>query len=99
MTHSHPEQSSKASRSHKIIALVLLILACALAIAFQRMAEGHRVIPVETYMLAPFVLLLLAIAIVPFISSDWWGRYYPHVSFVLAAVVVGYYLFVLNNGP
>ncbi|MGZ3596932.1 MAG: sodium:proton antiporter, partial [Syntrophales bacterium] len=99
MTHSHPERSSKASRSHKIIALVLLILACALAIAFQRMAEGHRVIPVETYMLAPFVLLLLAIAIVPFISSDWWGRYYPHVSFVLAAVVVGYYLFVLNNGP
>ena len=100
MAHANPERTTTGSRfRHKIIALILLILACALAIAFQRMTEGHRVIPVETYMLVPFVLLLLAIAIVPFISSDWWGRYYPHVSFVLAAVVVVYYLFVLNNGP
>ena len=93
------EATIRKNFQHKIIALVLLILACALAIAFQRMAEGHRVIPVEAYMLAPFVLLLLAIATVPFISSASWERYYPHVSFTLAAVVVVYYIFVLNNGP
>jgi len=99
MAHANPENTVRKNFRHKIIALILLILACVLAIALQRMAEGHRVIPVEAYMLAPFVLLLLAIAIVPFISDAWWGRYYPHVSFVLAAVVVAYYLFVLNNGP
>ncbi|HUH65923.1 MAG TPA: sodium:proton antiporter, partial [Syntrophales bacterium] len=76
-----------------------LSLSCAIAVVFLKMAEGHRVVPVETYMLAPFTLLLLAIAIVPFISGNWWGKNYPLVSFALAAVVVFYYFFVLENGP
>jgi len=100
MVHDKPEKAAKLnSFRHKAIAVVLLVFACALAIAFQKMAEGHKIMPVDAYMLAPFILLLLAIAIVPFISSSWWGRNYPLFSFGLAVVVVVYYFFVLRNGP
>ncbi len=51
------------------------------------------------YMTIPFILLLGAIAVAPFINKHWWEKYYPHVSVALGAVVVAYYVFVLNNGP
>ncbi|MBI1805343.1 MAG: sodium:proton antiporter [Ignavibacteriae bacterium] len=43
-------------------------------------------------MISPFILLLLAIALMPFISKHWWERYYPHVSVGLGAITVVYYL-------
>ncbi len=49
-------------------------------------------------MIAPFVLLLLGIAVVPFISKAWWERWYPAVSLGLGAVTVGYYLLGLHAG-
>jgi Na+/H+ antiporter NhaD/arsenite permease-like protein len=41
-------------------------------------------------LLGPFVLLLLCIALMPFISAAWWHDHYPHVSFFLGALVAGY---------
>jgi len=66
----------------------LLVLACVVAFLFKIMAEGHKVLPVDAYIIAPFILLLLSIAIVPFISNEWWGKNYPLVSFALATIVV-----------
>ena len=43
-------------------------------------------------MILAFGLLLLAIAIIPFINRHWWERYYPHVSVGLGLVVVVYYI-------
>ncbi len=51
---------------------------------------------VKGWMALPFVFLLLAIAIVPFISRRWWERHYPHVSFGAGFLVFAYY--VLNLG-
>jgi len=51
------------------------------------------------YMTIPFILLLGAIAVAPFINRHWWEKYYPHVSVALGAIVVAYYVFVIDNGP
>lgn len=48
-------------------------------------------------MMIPFVLLLLAIAVVPFISKRWWEKFYPHVSLSLGAITVVYYVVFLGN--
>jgi len=48
-------------------------------------------------MIAPFVLLLLAIALMPLFHPAWWERRYPWVSLTLGAVPVAYYWLVLDN--
>ena len=50
-------------------------------------------------MVAPFGLLLLAIALMPFVAKHWWEHNYPKVSVGLGLIVVVYYLVVLRNGP
>lgn len=45
----------------------------------------------------PFALLLLCIAVMPFINAAWWSRHYAKVSVGLGALVAGYYLFGLHN--
>jgi Na+/H+ antiporter NhaD/arsenite permease-like protein len=47
---------------------------------------------------APFALLLLAIALMPFIAKHWWEHNYQKVSIGLGLLVVAYYLGVLRNG-
>lgn len=49
-------------------------------------------------MLAPFVILLLAIALMPFIHKHHWEKHYPKVAIGLGLVTVLYYLVVLRNG-
>ncbi|MFI5252479.1 MAG: sodium:proton antiporter [Bacteroidota bacterium] len=46
----------------------------------------------STLSVAPFVLLLLAIAVMPLINKEWWERYYPFFSFGFAALTILYYL-------
>jgi Na+/H+ antiporter NhaD/arsenite permease-like protein len=76
-----------------------LLLASLIIAILDRSLAGYKIMPVNGGMLAPFILLLLAVAIVPFISSDWWARRYTFVSFGLGAVGVIYYFFILRNGP
>lgn len=45
----------------------------------------------------PFVLLLLMIATGPLFYAHFWHKYYPHVAFVLGAIIVAYYQFVLHS--
>jgi Na+/H+ antiporter NhaD/arsenite permease-like protein len=49
------------------------------------------------WLLIPFILQLLAIALLPFLAHHWWERHYPKVSAVLGAAVAGYYLFALHD--
>ena len=58
-----------------------------------RMMEPHP------FMVAPFAILLLAIAFMPFIHKHHWENHYPKVSIGLGLVTVLYYLVVLHNGP
>src|SRR5438128_2373274 len=57
--------------------------------------------PLEPHplMVTPFVLLLLAIAIVPFIHSQFWGKNYHKIAVGLGLIAVGYYVVILRNAP
>ncbi len=75
-----------------------LLAVCVLMSAATSLAEdGIRVLPVNPLMILPFILLLLAIAVMPFINKHWWEHNYPYVSIGLGLVTVGYYLVGLNN--
>ena len=50
-------------------------------------------------MVAPFVILLLAIALAPFIVKHHWEKHYPKVAIGLGLITVVYYLRVLHNAP
>jgi len=48
---------------------------------------------IELILIFPFVLLLLSIALMPFINEKWWHKNYPIVSTALAFIILIYYLF------
>lgn len=50
-----------------------------------------------TWAVIPFVLLLLMIATGPLFYEHFWHHHYPKIAVALAVIVVGYYLFVLQN--
>ena len=50
-------------------------------------------------MVVPFVLLLLAVALMPFIHQHHWENHYPKVSIGLGLITAIYYMAVLRNGP
>ena len=49
-------------------------------------------------MVAPFIFLLVMIAIAPFIAPKFWSKHYHHVAFLLSLIVVIYYLAALHDG-
>jgi len=59
--------------------------------------EPSHLFSVTPLMIIPFLLLLLSIAIVPFISKTWWERRYPFVAVGLGLIPVAYYIFGLHN--
>ena len=62
-------------------------------------AEEHTAAPPWTVI--PFAALLLMIATGPLFYEHFWHKNYPIVAVALAALVVGYYLFIIHNqhGP
>jgi Na+/H+ antiporter NhaD/arsenite permease-like protein len=57
--------------------------------------EEHGHAPL--WLVIPFVTLLLMIATGPLFYEHFWHHNYPRIAVGLAVLVVGYYLFVLNN--
>lgn len=49
------------------------------------------------WLVIPFALLLGMIATGPLFYAHFWEHHYPKVSFVLGAIVAGYYIFVLKD--
>ncbi len=47
-------------------------------------------------MLLPFVVMLLSIALMPFLAPKFWEHHYPKVAVALGAITVCYYLFGLH---
>jgi Na+/H+ antiporter NhaD/arsenite permease-like protein len=77
----------------------IVVFVIFIAFGLHKLPTGPCAGPIPVLMTLPFILLLLSIAIVPFISAHWWERNYPWVSFGLAAVAVAYYFFFSANGP
>ncbi len=74
-------------------ALLLLLLPGFSAFA----AGGERIVAPPLWLTFPFVLFLLAIAVMPFIAAEWWRKYYPHVSICFAIGMIGAYRFLLGD--
>lgn len=84
---------------NKQIAIVMSMAAAAFLFfnLFERTLETAAVSVVPLWLVTPFVLLLAAIAIVPFINRTWWEGNYPAVTLALGSVVVAYYILALGN--
>ncbi|HAP34663.1 MAG TPA: sodium:proton antiporter [Bacteroidetes bacterium] len=52
---------------------------------------------VAYFLVLPFALLLLLIALAPLFFPNWWSKHYPKVSFSLGTIVLVYYVFYLNS--
>lgn len=67
------------------------------AITHAAAGEGEHLVAPNPVMIVPFVMLLLAIAVMPFINKHWWEHNYPYVSIALGCVVILYYVIGLEN--
>jgi len=57
---------------------------------------GHDVLAPNPWMILPFGVLLLAIAVGPLLFAHGWHKHYPKAAFALAAVTLTYYLLGLH---
>ena len=54
--------------------------------------ESHGPSPtIPIWLIVPFALLLLSIAIMPFINEHFWHHHYPDFAFLLGGIVIAYY--------
>ncbi len=61
-------------------------------------SESHAPTPqIPVWLVAPFALLLLSIAVMPFINEKFWHAHYPDFAFLLGAIMIAYYL--IAYGP
>jgi Na+/H+ antiporter NhaD/arsenite permease-like protein len=76
--------------------------------ATQEGGEGHELPGVQGFpakvdhappgwLVIPFVMLLLMIATGPLFYEHFWHKNYPRISIILGALVVLFYIFVLDN--
>lgn len=61
------------------------------------LAAAGTILP-STWMVLPFVVLLLCIAIMPLLAHHFWEQHYPKFAIVLGLITTVYYLFVLKEG-
>ncbi|WP_111669017.1 sodium:proton antiporter [Algoriphagus litoralis] len=73
----------------------------ATSVADHAESEGHDSHTAPTWLVIPFITLLLMIATGPLFYEHFWHHNYPKIAVGFAALVVLYYLFVLGNvhGP
>lgn len=48
---------------------------------------------IPLWLIAPFAVMLLSIALMPFINERFWHHHYPDVAFFLGAMMAAFYLF------
>ena len=63
------------------------------------LAVAGGLVEPSAWMVLPFVFLLLAIALMPFIHQHHWEKHYPKVSIGLGLITAVYYVAVLHNSP
>ncbi|MGD0036213.1 MAG: sodium:proton antiporter [Bacteroidota bacterium] len=77
----------------------IAVIAMMLYNFFGHYLTAIEVIPINAWFITPFILVLLSIAVMPFINRNWWEKYYRFVVCILALIVVFYYVFSLHNSP
>lgn len=74
------------------------VVALAASNAFPGLWNVTHVPVVNPWFIAPFIALLLGIALAPFIDRHWWEKNYDAVAYVLGTMVVTYYVLGLHQG-
>ncbi len=78
---------------------VLAILLLSVLSAQSAQSAGDGSAP-SAWAIAPFAVLLLAIAVLPLVQAAFWHHWYPWIAIGLGSVTAGYYLIGLNAaGP
>ncbi|MCF7729702.1 MAG: sodium:proton antiporter [Chthoniobacterales bacterium] len=54
---------------------------------------------IDLIIMVPFVIMLLAVAFMPFVHSSWWNSHYKKVSLFLSGIIILYYLLVRHDAP
>jgi Na+/H+ antiporter NhaD/arsenite permease-like protein len=62
------------------------------------LAAGGGTVDPHPAMILPFGLMLLAIALMPYVHRHWWELHHPKVAAMLGGVTLLYYLLVLRQG-
>src|SRR4051812_5242646 len=70
-------------------AILLIVMWAVLRPGMPHAQIAHEAQSMSMIWIAPFALLLAAIATMPFINKHWWEKYYPAVSLGLAALAAG----------
>jgi Na+/H+ antiporter NhaD/arsenite permease-like protein len=83
----------------KLVATVAFLAATLGVVSAGTGADGIALREPPVWMVAPFVLLLLSIALLPFIDKHFWEHHYPKAAIGLGLIAVAYYVFVLHNAP
>lgn len=93
MSDDHAGPGFHGPRCWIVTALIGLAAGAGLALAFPAAyAEGAKAPAIPWPLVVPFGLLLLSIAVMPFISVRFWHRHYPDFAFVLGGLMLAYYL-------
>jgi Na+/H+ antiporter NhaD/arsenite permease-like protein len=54
---------------------------------------------IDLIIMVPFVIMLLAVAFMPFLHSSWWNSHYKKVSLFLSGIIILYYLLIRHDAP
>ena len=82
----------------KVLVSLVVLLGLGVIPAFA--AESVSPVPEpHPLMVIPFVVLLLCIALMPFIHKHHWENHYPKVAIGFGLVTAFYYVVVLHNAP
>ncbi|MCU0453975.1 MAG: sodium:proton antiporter [Bacteroidetes bacterium] len=76
----------------------LSLLMLAIANAFPQVWQGTHAIDASPWLAAPFALLLLSIAVAPFIHRHWWEANYASVAITLGVGVAAIYVIFYGAG-
>ena len=60
-------------------------------------AEHAPAPTIPIWLVTPFALLLLSIAVMPFINEKFWHAHYPDFAFLLGGIMIAYYLFAYQG--
>lgn len=93
-----PGVAPPPSTTTLVLMLVAGIVGAIVGFLLEHVAEGVPDAQVHPAWIAPFALLLAAIALMPFIARHWWEHNYARVAVALGAIVGGYYLFFVVHG-
>jgi Na+/H+ antiporter NhaD/arsenite permease-like protein len=87
-----------ASRGALVFGFLIVIALAWVGFMFEQRGHGVEEARVALPWTTPFVLLLAAIAIMPFVARHWWEDHYAKVSLALAAVIATFYLWRVDRG-